>query len=138
MTNTTTTIDTASAAMEYQAAYNNFRIWLRIQLMADDAQEKPRKGFAGYPDVLEALEDARAWEAKARHTLVKALDDAGESRVQAITRIKNQTRQGLGDDASEYCKGIRETYRAVFGVYPRKPVMMANDRKRYIGSRYRG
>ena len=106
--------------------------------MADDAQEKPRKGFAGYSDVLEALEDARAWEAEARHTLVKVLDDAGESRVQTIARIKNQTRKGLGDDSSEYCKGIRETYRAVFGVYPRKPVMMADDRKRYIDNRYRG
>lgn len=138
MTNTTTTIDTASAAVEYQKAHNNFRIWCRIQLMADDAQEKPHKGFAGYSDVMEALEDARAWEAEARHTLVKVLDDAGESRVQTIARIKNQTRKGLGDDNSEYCKGIRETYRAVFGVYPRKPVMMANDKKRYIGSRYRG
>lgn len=138
MTNTTTTIDTASAAMEYQAAYNNLRIWCRIQLMADDAQEKPRKGFAGYPYVLEALEDARAWEAEARHTLVKVLDDAGESRAQTIARIKNQTRKDLGDDSSEYCKGIRETYHTVFGAYPRKPVTMANDRKRYIGSRYRG
>lgn len=137
MTNTTTT-DTASAALEYQTAHNNFRIWCRIKLMADDAQEKPHKGFAGYSDVLEALEDARAWEAEARHALVKALDDAGESRVQTIARLKSQARKGLGDDSSEYCKGIREAYRAAFGVYPRKPVMMANDRKRYIGSRYRG